>query len=474
MKKFKLISIFLLLIIVTTALTSCPIAPHAFEWDLYSITKDVTYINGNTLSTQILQGVAYYNPNGIHSQMTYIEFFEDGTLIFKPLDENELKGTYKCKNNGIQNTTVYITLENGEEIEALGVGAYYEDVLYIEYHNTKYKFSSSLGSMDICEDEKEYQEQLRAFAENLRYAEENQKYSYIRKAAVVFDENGGATLISDDEGTEEIDLYSKNLGVIAIRLTDNNEIMYLDSIEAGECYYYGTFSTERTSYINLFYLDPLPNHEEENPKIYSLFDLIPELEAFYTDEAREDINIKMGIELKNARPGLYNFYNRLTDREQINNILDALADMRLYETDAHSDEFLSELYSLDTVRIRDSSGKAVMIYNIYDRIKIGEKWYYHGNSFPDFVYEGAYQKFICQNYAAELYQGEIFQYYTNILGDLEYIVDPNQDYSYSSLHDTRTLVCEIGEITVYDETHFWYKGQFYLSVGERSFAELFE
>ena len=116
MKKFKLISIFLLLIIVTTALTSCPIAPHAFEWDLYSITKDVTYINGNTLSTQVLQGAAYYNPNGIHSKMTYIDFFEDGTLIFKPLDENELKGTYKCKNNGIQNTTVYITLENGEKI----------------------------------------------------------------------------------------------------------------------------------------------------------------------------------------------------------------------------------------------------------------------------------------------------------------------------------------------------------------------
>jgi hypothetical protein len=148
--------------------------------------------------------------------------------------------------------------------------------------------------------------------------------------------------------------------------------------------------------------------------------------------------------------------------------------MRLYETDAHSDEFLSELYSLDIVRISDSSGKAVMIYNIYDRIKIGEKWYYHGNSFPDFIYEGAYQKFICQNYAAELYQEEIFQGYTNILGDLEYIVDPNQDYSYSSLHDTRTLVCELGKITVYDETHFWYKGQFYLSVGERSFAELFE
>ena len=471
MKKFKLISIFLLLIIVTTALTSCPIAPHAFEWDLYSITKDVTYINGNTLSTQLLQGVAYYNPNGIHSKMTYIDFFEDGTLIFKPLGENELKGTYKCKNNGIQNTTVYITLENGEKIEALGVGAYYEDVLYIEYHNTKYKFSSNLGSIDICEDEEEYNEQLRELAENLRYFEENQKYSPVRKATVVFDENGGAKLITEHE---EIDLYSKNLGVIAIRLTDNNEIIHLNSIEAGECYYYGTFSAERTSYISLFYLDPLPKYEDENPKIYSLFDLIPELEAFYTDEAREDVNIKMGIELKNAKPGLYNFYNRLTDKEQINKILDALADIRLYETDAHSDEFLSELYSLDTVRISDSSGKAVMIYNIYDRIKIGEKWYYHGNSFPDFIYEGAYQKFICQNYAAELYQGEIFQGYTNILGDLEYIVDPNQDYSYSSLHDTRTLVCEFGEITVYDETHFWYKGQFYLSVGERSFAELFE
>lgn len=474
MRKIRIISIFLLLTILATVLTACPIVPHAFDWEIYSVTKDVTYINGTTLKTQINQGISYYNPNGIHSKMTYIEFFEDGTLIFKPIDENELKGTYRCKNNGISDTTIYISLENGEEIEALGVGSYYDDNLYMEYHGAKYEFSARLYSDDICEDETEYQEQLRTFAEDLRYAEENQKYSYIRKAAVVFDENGGATLISDDMETEEIDLYSKNLGVIAIRLTDNNEIIHLDSIEAGECYYYGIYRENEDSFINIFYLDPLPKHEDEYPKTYSLFDLIPELEVFYTDEAREDVQIKMGRELKITKPGFYDFYNRLTDREQINNILDALADMTLYETDGYSDEIISENYFFDTVRISDSSGKAVMITNVYDKIKIGEKWYYHGNSFPEFIYEGAYQKFICQNYAAELYQGEIFQGYTNILGDLEYIVDPNQDYSYSSLHDTRTLVCEFGKITVYDETHFRYKGQFYLSVGERSFAELYQ
>ena len=97
--------------------------------------------------------------------------------------------------------------------------------------NQREKFSSRLGSMDICEDEEEYNEQLRELAENLRYFEENQKYSPVRKATVAFDENGGAKLITEHE---EIDLYSKNLGVIAIRLTNNNEIIHLDSIEAGE------------------------------------------------------------------------------------------------------------------------------------------------------------------------------------------------------------------------------------------------
>ena len=82
--------------------------------------------------------------------------------------------------------------------------------------------------------------------------------------------------------------------------------------------------------------------------------------------------------------------------------------------------------------------------------------------------------FACLNYAAELYDGDVFLGYTNILAELEYIVDTNNDYAYTTLHDTRTLICEFGEITIYDATHFRYKGQFYLVSGDVTFAEFFK
>jgi len=474
MKKLRLMAILVLLAVASTTLIACPIVPHAFDWEIYSIHRDVTFINGNTLRTQILQGVGYYRTNGIHARSTYIEFCEDGSLIFKPMDEDELCGTYRCKNNGLADTTVYIELENGESIEALGVGGYYEDSLYIDYHGTAYKFSSKRGPYGACKDEEEYNAQLRDLAESLRYFEENPNRSQIHKANVVFDEKGGATLVADDT---EIDLYAENLGIYATRITDNNEVVFLERIEEGECYYYGTYTKEHSCFISLFYLDPLPNYDEENPKPLSIFDLVPELEAFYSEDARQNITIKMGKELVNADPGFYHTYSIITEQDDIDNILSILSNMVLWEDAAPSDSDLDSSYYINSVTLTDNTGalSRIKISSCFSRIKIGDKYYFHNSAdFPEFIYDGAYHKFICQNYAAKLYNGEVFVDYTNILADLEYVVDPNQDYSYSTLHDTRTLVCEFGEITIYDDTHFWYKGQFYLSVGERDFSEFFD
>ena len=73
-----------------------------------------------------------------------------------------------------------------------------------------------------------------------------------------------------------------------------------------------------------------------------------------------------------------------------------------------------------------------------------------------------------------VYKNNEFLGYVSILEDIEYIIDPNQDYDYTSLHDKRTLITEFGELTVYDETHFRYKGQFYLVVGETTFEQLYQ
>ena len=471
MKKLRLIFI-LLLILIASTLTACTIVPYRFQWAISSVECDVTYSNGNTFKSSLSgRSINFFNLTGIHSETTYIKFFEDGSLVFKPIYSEEMKGSYKCKNKGMEYTTIYINLENGDNIEALGAGSFYEDVVRFEYSDINYEFSSD--NYDICETQEEFNKQLKNLAEEIRYYEENLEYHRVLTPCTIKNENNDTKLISDDV---EIDLYAENLGVIAIRVTDNNEIIFLDSVETGECYYYGNFYEGKASFINLFYIDPIPKYEEENPIDYSLFDLIPELEGFYNDDAKQNVVIKMSHELVNINPGFNHSYNLITEQDTITQILDTLANISVYEVDAPNDEFLSELYAFETISIIDTSCALdeIEISKIYDRIKIGEKWYYHHGDFPKFIYDGSYCRFTANDYTAEVYRGNEFLGKTDILYNLEYIIDPNQDYSYSFSHDARMLVCEFGEITIYDETHFWYKGQFYLSVGERSFAELFE
>ncbi len=480
MKNTKSLILFVLLMLLSGILSACTIVPYAFEWELYSITKDVTYINGNTIKTTVTQGVNYFNLIGIHNETTYIKFFEDGTLVFKPIDASETNGTYKCKNNGIENTTIYINLENGDNIEALGFGGYYEDVLEFEYNNVKYEFSTDSYNYE-CADQEDFNAQLRELAEEIRYYEKNPQHrGYFKPCSIVINENGDATLISEDE---EIDLYSPNLGVTAIRITENNEVVYLDAIEQGECYFYkgeafNYYPDERPTFINLYYLDPLPKkEEEENPKAFTIFELYPELSAYYNESNKNNITIKMSNELVNQGVGFYNYYNRITNQSDIDDILSSLMWMSLWDYGPPSDSYLDNTYSVESITISDNTGMLpeITIYNYYDRIKVGEVWYYHSaHEFPKFIYLGAFMKFACYDYNAEIYKDNELLGSTDILEDIEYIVDPNQDYTYSSLHDKRKLITEFGEITVYDETHFRYKGQYYLVIGDITFSSIFE
>ena len=475
MKKFKLIFLFVVLALITVTLTACPIVPYRFQWGMGSIRLDVEYINGNTLSTTLTQGVSFYNPYGIHAQTTYIKFFEDNTLIFKPFNEEELSGTYKTKNNGIKNTTIYITLENGDKIEALGAGGYLDDTLFFEYHNVDYEFSSRSSHQNSCADQNEYREQLRSMVREVRYYWEN-RYGLVF-GKVTFNENEGAILETNGKKT---DLYAENVGVIAIRITDNNEVIYLDSIEEGDCATFNIdsyYDSNRTQIIVLFYIDPLPNFEQENPQPMSIFDLIPELEAYYEDGVAENITIKLSNELINFAPGHYHSYNNVTDPYHINKILSMLEKMTLWDYGAPDENYLNNPYSIDSIQITDTTGTLpeIVISNYYEWIKIDDKYYFHSaNEFPSFIYKDSFRVFACQNYEAEIYKNETLLGYTDIIKNIEYIIDPENEHNYTALHETRILLTEFGKITVYDATHFWYKGQFYLVVGQTTFEELFK
>ena len=109
MKKLKLIFLFVVLTVITVTLTACPINPPAFAWKINNVRLDLTHINGATINTELRQGAHTYRPYGITKQTTYIKFFEDKTLIFKPMNENEIRGTYKTRNNGLKNNISHRT-----------------------------------------------------------------------------------------------------------------------------------------------------------------------------------------------------------------------------------------------------------------------------------------------------------------------------------------------------------------------------
>lgn len=480
MKRIKPLFLIVLLIFITVMLTACPVVPHRFDWKIDQIERDVTYINGNTLKTAIGQGVDYFRLEGIHNEITYINFFENGTLIFKPFNTEKISGTYRCQNNGIQNTTIYITLENGDSFEALGIGSLYDDILQFEYQNTSYLFSSDLSSHDVCENQNEFDEQLKQVAEAVRYLEENPQHrGYFKPCSIILDEKGGATLISDDM---EIDLYSDNIGVNAIRITDNNEVIYLDSIEEGDCYFYGDFvfsyyANGNPVFINLYYIDPLPKHEQQLPEPLNIYDIVPELKAYYEYGVKENIIVKMSLELVNHSTGYSNYYNCITNQEDIDNILAILENVTFWDYGPPSDNYLDNPYSITSFIFTDITGTlpSITISNYYDFVKIGDKYYYHApNQFPKFIYDGSFRMFACYDYNAEVYIKNELIGYTDILESIEYIIDPIQDYSYTTTHDTRKLLSEFGEITIYDATHFRYKGQFYLVVGKTTFEELYK
>ena len=73
-----------------------------------------------------------------------------------------------------------------------------------------------------------------------------------------------------------------------------------------------------------------------------------------------------------------------------------------------------------------------------------------------------------------VYNKDVYLYSaTGFWQDLEFVID-TEKHNWTFAQETRTLVCDFGEVTVYDNIHFRYKGQNYIVAGEKDFSEFFE
>ena len=57
--------------------------------------------------------------------------------------------------------------------------------------------------------------------------------------------------------------------------------------------------------------------------------------------------------------------------------------------------------------------------------------------------------------------------------ELEFIRDRELDFNYADVLNPISLIGEIGEIIVYDATHFYYDSKYYIVTSEKNFSELF-
>lgn len=476
MKKTKFILLFILLSLITI-LTSCTIVPREFSWTINHVYKDVTYINGNTLKTMIGHGIGYWNINGMHSQTTYIDFEEDNTLIFKPFDEPEFKGTYKTKNNGIKNTTIYITLENGEKIEAIGTGGYYEDTLGFEYKDISYEFVSSDGG---SVDQEQYNDQLKYLGEEVRSWEERYMPNSIKKANVIITESY-IKLVDD---SKEIDLMAENIGVNAVKINVDNEAIILDNIEEGECYYYEKnfyVNSEKNYILNLFYLEPIPKEpdeptppDEQTPpeeiNIGPFLDVIPELSYYISNP--ENTLIKLSKIHTPASNYKFDEILYVNESDTISFWLNSLfrEDCKLIESDQPPTD-LDNFHVRWEIEISDKTGKNIGILAHFecDMFYYNGKWYSCSKS-PFWSSALAVACFNCND---SIITDKDNQEVTFDIKGLEFIRDREQDFNYSAVLNPITLNGEIGEIIVYDATHFYFDSKYYIVTSAKDFSELF-
>ena len=461
------ITLFLLIIaFFALLLYSCHCDPCKYEWKIIGIEHYVSYPNGQTLLTYTDSEVYHSNPVGVHRDEVNIKFNEDGTVAFKPYGSEVIYGTYKLKSNKINDTIFTVTFENGEKIEnGYAISYYGNDELRFEFRGVRYDFWTHLSSNSATPEQN---------AQNTEWLVEKVRGlgNYLYKGSVTLDGNGGK--LSSDVLEEDIDLFEEGYAVTAVHITRNNELIILDELREGECVFteYRNYATSDGFEIRgavIYYVDPLPTPdvpEDEEPKIYTIFEIAPELKYYFVNP--ENVLLKLSKEHSPAIAGEFNKHLYKNEADDIALWLDGFFDITLIETTGphHS---INQPHFRYGVSLSDKYGNhgEVSVFSECGEIYIDGKWYSKiDGEFP--IWDGGRPvlSFSCTNYDARVENSEV---HYNVF-DLEFREDEKQDYSYPDTHNTITLVGEFGQITVFDATHFYFNGRYYLVEGQKNFG----
>ena len=455
MKRIKYLFLLAVAFACTFLFCSCSCNPAEFSWGIHGIYQDVTYVNGQTIRTYITSNVYEPQPIGISSDDTYINFYEDGRVEFKPVDSDVLWGSYILKHNGLSNTNFTVTFENGEKIENGYAEAYFYDRdLNFDFRDVTYNFNDGRDTKS----KEELDNLTKWLIEDVRNVG-----NYLYCGEVTLDDNGAK--LSSEKLNGDIDLFAEGLRVISVHISAENSLTVLDELRAEECVfaYGGTTTTDgvKITPVVIYYVDPLP--EELLPD--GILDIFPELE--YYMEHPENTLLKLTREHSPALVGEFNEHLYKTEIEDVVIWLEQFAEITL--TESENPPFgVDEQHIEYTIHFEDKVGEQndVFIYYECGMIRRGEKWY-SCSSLP--VWEGELKtySFSCRNYSIKALNGGA-EYYS-VYG-IEFQIDAKQDYEYPEEYYVRSFLGEFGEISLYDATHFYYNGYYYVVTGEKDFA----
>ncbi len=358
MKKLKFIFLGFIITAFILLLASCTCVPHEFNWEVETVIKDATFTNGITKRITYAPYLSLEDPYSVvHSSETYIKFYDDKTLVFKPIGEDEICGTYTTKNNGLKNTTVNIVLENGEKIKATAEGGVmYTSSIMFSYKGDLYTFDDERGYSKT-----EYQNDVSSLVNELR--EEYFAPDKLTRATLVYD--GEYKLVSEDG--DILNLYSANNAVYAMKLTSGGQLFELDHLTEGECFIPSwCFNSDiQNTIITIYYIEPS----------YDDFKLLNEY--FYIPD---NVTVESIITKTDSDGEVIE--NEITDPEKIAEILETLRNITILRIPPQNVEFTDDINQSVFIKTKDGEYYAGLDY-VGGYIYI-ENYYWKPSDWPQY------------------------------------------------------------------------------------------
>jgi hypothetical protein len=259
MKNFKPIILFIFLIFAVLIFSSCQAAvkPDGFEWSIESCIYEMTFPSGANHTVKADSNFNFTEPYAtLHNESASIKFNADGTLSFKPLTKDVIKGTYTFENNYFEDehssvTLISITFENGDAVNAnIYKNQFDAYALDLNYLGVRYTFSTvanDLKNQDMLD--KRMNEQVLDVIKYYAYGGSGFIVGNLEKATV--SQLDGKQYINIPKRNQTIEVNG-NVPVYSLLLTPERDLAVLDEIYNGDCY----LATSDEGVITLYYIEP--------------------------------------------------------------------------------------------------------------------------------------------------------------------------------------------------------------------------